>query len=201
MRSTPTWEGSTLSKAVPYIVKRIIGVRGRSCRSLGAVCKPFMTGIDRSRIIMSGLIRSATAIPSSPSPASAHVVKPSDKKAFTTAFRISGLSSTIRTVFPSPDFFAARLTASIGLLLTAKAVPDAVLSFQLTARVKLLLSVRYAACIGGTLYPHLLLLRVFPEFQRQIAWPDRRQRIGIEGRMAIGSIDLMRTTVQWFGVP
>src|SRR5580658_5051967 len=40
-----------------------MGVFGRNCRSLDAASKPFMTGIERSKIITSGLICLAASIP------------------------------------------------------------------------------------------------------------------------------------------
>jgi hypothetical protein len=59
-RLNPALEASVFDRLSPYRVNRIIGVFGRVFRSSDAASKPFMTGIERSKIITSGLIYLAT---------------------------------------------------------------------------------------------------------------------------------------------
>jgi hypothetical protein len=101
---TPAFCASTFSRLSTYNVNKMIGVLGKSFRSSDAAVKPFITGIDKSRVITSGLSSLATSRASWPFAASAQVLKPSDKKAFASILRIAALSSTTRTVFPTPGF-------------------------------------------------------------------------------------------------
>jgi hypothetical protein len=103
----PALEAVDVDRLSPWTVNRIIGVFGKTLRSSDAAVKPFMTGIERSKVITSGLICPATSIASLPFSASAHVLKPSDKKAAASNFRIVALSSTTKTVLPAPRFLGS----------------------------------------------------------------------------------------------
>jgi len=80
-RFTPAREAAVFGRLFPYKVSRMIGVLGKTLRTSDAAVRPFMTGIERSKVITSGLNCLATSIASLPFSASAHVLKPSDKKA------------------------------------------------------------------------------------------------------------------------
>jgi len=79
-RFTPDSEATASDRKSPYRVNRIIGVAGKIFRSLDAAVKPFMTGIERSKVMTSGLICVAASTASLPFSASTQVLKPSDKK-------------------------------------------------------------------------------------------------------------------------
>ena len=65
-RLTPALEASVLNRLSACLVNRIIGVFGKSFRSSDAVAKPFKTGNEKSKVIISGLICLAALIPSLP---------------------------------------------------------------------------------------------------------------------------------------
>jgi hypothetical protein len=83
-----------------YSVYSTIGVSGRIRRNRGAASSPFITGIDRSKIIALGLTRSASTSALAPFSACTQESKPDAAKASQTNFRMNGLSSTTRIVLP-----------------------------------------------------------------------------------------------------
>jgi len=99
---TPALAASISNNLFAYRVKRIIGTLGKSFLSADAATKPLMPGIDKSIVITSGLTLWASSTASVPFSASLHVLKPSDRKAPASVFRIGGLSSTTKTVLPNP---------------------------------------------------------------------------------------------------
>jgi len=101
-RSIPTFAASFSNTLLAYKVKRIIGILGKICLNTGATSKPFRPDIERSKITTSGLIRLASSMASFPFSASPHLLKPSDRKAVASIFRIGAWSSTTKTVLPNP---------------------------------------------------------------------------------------------------
>ena len=79
-RLIPDLDASVCDRLCPYNVKRIIGICGSNFRSSGADCNPFITGMERSKTITSGLLCFAAPIASWPFSASTHVLKPSDRR-------------------------------------------------------------------------------------------------------------------------
>jgi DNA-directed RNA polymerase subunit RPC12/RpoP len=80
IRFIPALDTTVCDRPCRYRVKRMIGVFGNILRSSAAACKPFMTGIERSKMITSGLICSAASMPSWLFSASTQVSKSSDKE-------------------------------------------------------------------------------------------------------------------------
>src|SRR5579862_846817 len=99
---TPTLAASISNSLLAYKVKRIIGTFGKIFLSADDATKPLMPGIDKSIVIKSGFICWASLTASVPFSASPHVLKPLDRKAVVRSFRIGALSSTTKTVLPSP---------------------------------------------------------------------------------------------------
>jgi hypothetical protein len=111
--STPASEASFFDRLSACKLNKMIGMFRNIFRSLDAAFKPFITGIERSRTITSGLIRLATSMACLPFSASPQVSKPLDKKAATRIFRITVVSSATSAVLPStrllgsPSIFTA----------------------------------------------------------------------------------------------
>jgi hypothetical protein len=98
----PTLAASISNNLLAYRVKRIIGTFGKIFLNADDATKPLMPGIDKSIVIKSGLICWASSMASIPFAASPHVLKPSDRNAVASNFRIGALSSTTKTVLPIP---------------------------------------------------------------------------------------------------
>lgn len=84
----PKFAASISKFLFAYKVKRIIGTFGKSFLSTDDASKPFMLGIDKSIVIISGLIFLASSIASLPSAAFPQVLKLSDRNAFASSSRI-----------------------------------------------------------------------------------------------------------------
>ena len=114
-RFIPTLAASISNSSLAYKLKRIIGTFGKIFLKADDATKPLIPGIDKSIVITSGLICWASSMASVPFAASPHVLKPSDRNAAASNFRIGALSSTTKTVLPIPRFPGSVSTSKVPL--------------------------------------------------------------------------------------